>query len=118
MDIRRNPFPSSFMTAPTGLEYLKMPMGLVQSTPSGELIPAGHHAAINPNGAVNHHHMTSQHAAAAAAAAAASQHSRGKSNAAPAHAGNVAHPDTHYAQSNQVSVLNFFFLFAAVSLRL
>lgn len=30
MDIRRNPFPSSFMTAPGGLEYLKMPMGLVQ----------------------------------------------------------------------------------------
>ena len=99
MDIRRNPFPSTFMTAPGGLEYLKMPMGLVQSTPGGELIPAGHHAIAHPNGTITHQHMTAQHAAAAVGA---QQHARGKAAATTAQAINVAHPETHYVQANQV----------------
>ena len=100
MDFRRNPFPSSFMTAP-GLEYLKMPMGLVQSTPTGELVPAGPHATIaHPNGTITHQHMTTQHVAAAAAAN--QQHARGKVAATSTHTVNIIHPETHYVQSNQV----------------
>ena len=100
MDIRRNPFPSSFMTAPGGLEYLKMPMGLVQSTPTGELIAAGPHAIAHPNGTISHQHMTSQHAAAVSAAN--QQHARGKGVATTAHTLNILNPETHYVHANQV----------------
>ena len=89
------------MTASGGLEYLKMPMGLVQSTPTGELLPAGHHAIAHPNGTITHQHMTAQHAAATVAAAASQQHVRKAPAATTTHA-IVAHPETHYVQSTQV----------------
>ena len=39
MDIKHTPFPSGLVMTPSGgLEYLKMPVGLVQG-PNGELIP-------------------------------------------------------------------------------
>ena len=43
--------------------------------------------------------MTAQHAAAVVGA---QQHSRGKVAATTTQAVNIAHPETHYVQSNQV----------------
>jgi len=69
MDIKHTPFPSGLVMTPSGgLEYLKMPVGLVQG-PNGELIPtasahptlvhtvgpaaSGGHITVMPAGAIN-----------------------------------------------------------------